>query len=45
MRMGWEGHVACIGGKGEMYTEFLWGDLWERDYLESLGVDGKRLLK
>jgi hypothetical protein len=30
-RMRWAGHVACIG-RGEVYTEFWWGNLRERDH-------------
>jgi len=26
-----------VGGAGEVHTEFLWGDLMERDHLEDLG--------
>jgi hypothetical protein len=26
-------------------TEFLWGNLKERDYLEDLGLDGRMTLK
>jgi len=44
MRMGWAGHVARMG-RGQVYTGFLWEDLWERDHLENLGLDGKSLLK
>jgi hypothetical protein len=24
-RMRWAGHVACMGGRGEVYTGFWWG--------------------
>jgi hypothetical protein len=27
-------------GRGEVYTEFWWGNLGERDHLEDPGVDG-----
>jgi len=30
---------------GEMHTEFWWGGLRKRDYLEYIGVDGKIILK
>ena len=42
--MRWAGHVARMG-KEEMYTEFWWGNLRERDHLKDLGVDGRILLK
>ena len=35
-----DGHVARMGGRGEMYTGFWWGYLIERDHLEDLGTDG-----
>ena len=31
-------------GKREMYTEFWWGNLKERDNLEDIGVGGKLIL-
>ena len=31
--------------RGEVYTEFWWGNLRERDRLEDLGVDGKTILR
>ena len=34
-----------IQWKGEMHTEFWWGNLKERDRLKYLGVDGKIILK
>ena len=30
---------------GEVYTEFWWGNLWERDYLDNKGVDGRIILR
>jgi hypothetical protein len=33
-----------VWGTGEVHTGFWWGDLTERDHLESLGVD-VRILK
>jgi hypothetical protein len=32
-------------GRGEVQTEFWWGNLTERDYLVYLGVDGRIILK
>jgi len=29
---------------GDAQTVFLWGDLRERDYLEDLSVDGRKVL-
>jgi hypothetical protein len=37
------GHVARI--RGEVRTGFWWGNLWERDNLEDLSVDGTIILK
>jgi len=31
--------------RGKMRTEFWWGNLKPRDYLEDLGVDGRIILK
>jgi hypothetical protein len=33
------------GRRGEVRTEFWWGNLWEIYYLESLGGDGCIILK
>jgi len=41
--MKWVGHVASVGGRGEMYTGFWWGNLRERDHLEDPGVDGTKI--
>jgi hypothetical protein len=30
---------------GDVHTGFWWGNLNERDHLEDLGVDGRRILK
>ena len=40
----WAGHVASVGGGGEVYTGFWWGNLKERDHLENRGVDGRIIL-
>jgi len=37
-------NVARMGA-GDVHTGFLWGDMWKRDHLEDLGVDGKIILK
>jgi hypothetical protein len=37
-RMGWAGHIARMG-RGEAYTGFWWGNLWERDHLGDPGID------
>jgi hypothetical protein len=34
-----------VWGTGEVHTEFWWGYLMERDHLESLGIDGRIILK
>jgi hypothetical protein len=44
LRMRWAGHVARIG-RGEAYTEFWWGNLWETDHLGDQGVDGRIILR
>jgi hypothetical protein len=38
-RMRWAGHVGVGVRRGEVYTEFWWGSLGERDQLEVPGVD------
>jgi hypothetical protein len=43
-RTRWAGHVARMG-RGEVYTEFWWGNQKERDYLEGSGVDGRIILR
>jgi hypothetical protein len=34
-----------ILGRGEMCIGLWWGNLRERDHLEALGIDGRRMLK
>ena len=43
-RMGWAGHVACMG-RGKAYTGFWCGNLRERDSLEDPAVDGRIILR
>jgi hypothetical protein len=43
-RMRRAGHVAFMG-RGEVHTDFCWGNLKERGDLKGLGVDGRILLK
>jgi hypothetical protein len=31
--------------RGEVHATFWWGNLRERDYLETLGVDGRIILR
>ena len=42
-RMRREGNVARMG-KGESCTEFVWGNLRERDHWGDPGVDGRIIL-
>jgi len=42
--MRWVGHVERIG-RGEVYTEFWWVNLKERDHLGDLGADGMIILR
>ena len=45
-RMGWAGHVACMGERrGEVHTGFWWGNLMERDHLGDPGIDWKIILR
>ena len=37
-------HAARMG-VGEVYTGFWWGDLRERDHLENLDIDRRKILK
>jgi hypothetical protein len=34
-----------VWGRGEVYTEFWWGNLKERDYLQDPGVLGRMILR
>jgi hypothetical protein len=34
-----------IWGRGQVHTEFWWGDLEERVHVEDLGTDGRVILK
>jgi hypothetical protein len=34
-----------VWGRGEVYIEFWWGNLRERDLLKGLGLDGRIILK
>jgi hypothetical protein len=43
-KLRWPGHVV-LWEREEVYTEFWWGNLGERDLLEDLGVDGPLILK
>jgi len=38
------GYLARMWG-GEVHTDFWWGNLWERNYLEDLVVEGRMILK
>jgi len=37
------GGACSTDGGGEVYTEFSWGNLRERDHLEDPGMDGRIL--
>jgi hypothetical protein len=39
-RIRWAGHWH-IGGRGEVYTGFWWGNLREKEHLDNPGVDGR----
>jgi len=43
-RMRWAGHGAYMG-RGEVCTNFWWGNLRERDHLGDPGVDGRIILR
>jgi hypothetical protein len=42
--MRWAEHAARMG-RGEVSTEFWWGNLWVRDHLQNPGVDGRIILR
>jgi hypothetical protein len=42
--MRWAVNVSRVG-IGELYTEFWWGNLKERDHLEEPGIDGRIILR
>ena len=45
-RMRWVGHVQRIAERrGEVYTEFWWGNLGERDHLGDSGLEGRIILR
>jgi hypothetical protein len=44
-RMRWAGHVARIGGRGEVFTVFWLGGPKGRDHWEDLGVGGRIILR
>jgi hypothetical protein len=39
------GACSAYGGKREVHTVFLWGDLREGDHLVDPGLDGRIILK
>jgi hypothetical protein len=41
--MGLEGNVTRRGGNRAAYR-LWWGNLWERDQLEDIGIDGRIVL-
>ena len=43
-RIRWKGHVARMG-RGELYTEFWWGNLMERDHLQEADIDWGIILR
>ena len=43
-RMRWASHVARMG-RGEVYTGFWCGNLWERNHVEDPGIDGRIILR
>ena len=43
-RIGWAGHVACMGER-KAFTGFWWGNLREGDHLEDPDIDGGIILR
>jgi len=39
------GACRVYGGRGEVYTGYWWGKLWERDFLGDPGLDGRIILR
>jgi hypothetical protein len=39
------GHAARMGGRGEVYTGFWWGNLRERQHLEDPRIIGRTILR
>jgi hypothetical protein len=37
--------MCDVWRRGEVLTEFWWGNVWERSHLEDLDIDGKIILK
>ena len=37
--------MSHVWERGEVHREFLWGDLKERDQMEDLDVDGRKILQ
>jgi len=44
-RIRWAGHIACMGERGEAYTDFWWGNLREKIHLRDQGLDGRITLR
>jgi hypothetical protein len=40
-----KGAFNTYGRRVDVHTEFLWGNLRDRDHLEDLSVDGRIILK
>jgi len=43
--MRWAGQPACVWGTEDMRACFWWVNLKERDHLEDLSVDGRKILQ
>jgi hypothetical protein len=37
--------ILNVWETGEVHTGFWWGNLWERDHLDDLGIDGRIVSK